>query len=53
MIQREVRVTNRAGIHARPAAMIVQTASRYDSRRFGLIHRSQIRGRVIPRTIPP
>lgn len=32
MIKREVRVTNRAGIHARPAAMIVQTASRFDSR---------------------
>lgn len=32
MIEREVRVTNRAGIHARPAAMIVQTASRYDSK---------------------
>ncbi len=32
MIQREVRVANRAGIHARPAAMIVQTASRFDSR---------------------
>ncbi len=32
MIQREVRVTNRAGIHARPAAMIVQIASRFDSR---------------------
>ena len=32
MIEKEVRVTNRAGIHARPAAMIVQTASRYDSR---------------------
>jgi len=31
MIEREVRVTNRAGIHARPAAMIVQTASRFDS----------------------
>ncbi len=31
MIQREVRVANRAGIHARPAAMIVQTASRFDS----------------------
>ena len=31
MIQRDVRVTNRAGIHARPAAMIVQTASRYDA----------------------
>ena len=32
MIQREVRVAKRAGIHARPAAMIVQTASRFDSR---------------------
>ncbi|MFP4114292.1 MAG: HPr family phosphocarrier protein [Spirochaetota bacterium] len=32
MIEREVTVTNRAGIHARPAAMIVQTASRYESR---------------------
>ena len=32
MVKREVTVTNRAGIHARPAAMIVQTASRYDSR---------------------
>lgn len=32
MIEREVTVSNRAGIHARPAAMIVQTASRYESR---------------------
>lgn len=32
MIEREVTVSNRAGIHARPAAMIVQTASRYDSK---------------------
>ncbi|MFW5684783.1 MAG: HPr family phosphocarrier protein [Spirochaetota bacterium] len=32
MIEREVTVTNRAGIHARPAAMIVQTASRYESK---------------------
>ena len=32
MIEREVRVTNRAGIHARPAALIVQTASRFASR---------------------
>ena len=32
MIEREVRVTNRAGIHARPAALIVQTASRYSSK---------------------
>mgnify|MGYP001127664020 CR=1 FL=1 len=32
MIEREVRVTNRAGIHARPAALIVQTASRFASK---------------------
>lgn len=32
MIEREVTVTNRAGIHARPAAMIVQTASRYEAK---------------------
>ena len=32
MIEREVTVNNRAGIHARPAAMIVQTASRYESK---------------------
>jgi phosphocarrier protein HPr len=32
MIEREVKVTNRAGIHARPAALIVQTASRYESK---------------------
>lgn len=32
MIERTVTVTNRAGIHARPAAMIVQTASRYEAK---------------------
>ena len=32
MIERDVTVTNRAGIHARPAAMIVQTASRFRSK---------------------
>ncbi len=32
MQEREVVVQNRAGIHARPAALIVQTASRYQSR---------------------
>ncbi len=32
MIERKVTVTNRAGIHARPAAMIVQTASRFQSK---------------------
>lgn len=31
MISREVTVTNRAGIHTRPASMIVRTASRFDA----------------------
>jgi phosphocarrier protein len=31
MIEKEVVVKNRAGIHARPAALIVQTASQYAS----------------------
>ncbi len=31
MIEKDVVVRNRAGIHARPAALIVQTAARYSS----------------------
>ncbi|MFP4365147.1 MAG: HPr family phosphocarrier protein [Spirochaetia bacterium] len=31
MIEKEVTIKNRAGIHARPAALIVQTASQYES----------------------
>ena len=31
MIQREVVVKNRAGLHTRPASMIVRTASRFDA----------------------
>jgi phosphocarrier protein len=31
MIEKEVIVKNRAGIHARPAALIVQTAGKYQS----------------------
>jgi phosphocarrier protein len=31
MTNREVQVRNRAGIHARPAALIVQTAGKYSS----------------------
>ncbi len=31
MITKEVTVTNRAGLHTRPAAMIVRTASRFKS----------------------
>ncbi len=31
MVSKEVTIKNRAGIHARPAAMIVQTANEYDA----------------------
>ena len=31
MTQKEVTIKNRAGIHARPAALIVQTANEFDS----------------------
>lgn len=31
MTEREITVRNRAGIHARPAALIVQTASKFES----------------------
>ncbi len=31
MTQRRITITNRAGIHARPAAMLVQTANRFAS----------------------
>ncbi len=32
MTEKLITVKNRAGIHARPAAMIVQTAGQFDSR---------------------
>lgn len=31
MIERDVVVTNRAGLHTRPASMIVREASKYDA----------------------
>lgn len=34
MVSKEVVIKNRAGIHARPAAMIVQTANEFDSQIF-------------------
>lgn len=32
MTEKQVQIKNRAGIHARPAALIVQTASKYTSK---------------------
>lgn len=34
MIKREVIVKNRAGLHTRPASLIVRTASKFDSEFF-------------------
>ncbi len=34
MIQKEVTIKNRAGIHARPAALIVKVANGFDSEIF-------------------
>ena len=34
MIQREVSIKNRAGLHTRPAAMLVKTAARFQSELF-------------------
>lgn len=31
MVEKSVTILNRAGIHARPAALIVQTANNYDA----------------------
>ena len=32
MVEKEVTIKNRAGIHARPAALIVQTANKFASK---------------------
>lgn len=34
MIERDIVVTNKAGVHARPAALIVKTASQFGSEVF-------------------
>lgn len=31
MVEKEVQLTNKLGLHARPAAMVVQTASKFTS----------------------
>lgn len=47
MIEREVTVTNRAGLHTRPASMIVRTASKFHAEFF--IHKDgyEINGKSI------
>ena len=47
MIVREVTVLNRAGIHTRPASMIVRTASRFASDFFIQKDGYEINGKII------
>lgn len=47
MIEREVTVRNRAGIHTRPASMIVRTASKFDAEFFIRADGYEINGKSI------
>jgi len=47
MIERMVTIKNRAGIHARPAALLVQTASRFKSKIFIEKENDRINGKSI------
>lgn len=47
MIERTVTIRNRAGIHARPAALLVQTASRFKSKIFIEKDQDRINGKSI------
>ena len=47
MIERTVTIKNRAGIHARPAALLVQTASRYKSKIYIEKEQDRINGKSI------
>lgn len=47
MVEQEVVIKNRAGIHARPAALIVQTANNFDSQIFLEKDTNRINGKSI------
>lgn len=47
MIEREVTVRNRAGIHTRPASMLVRTASRFDAEVFIQRDNYEINGKSV------
>jgi phosphocarrier protein HPr len=47
MIERMVTIKNRAGIHARPAALLVQTASKFKSQIFIEKENDRINGKSI------
>ncbi len=47
MVEREVEVLNRAGIHARPAALIVKVANKFASSLYMEKDRMKINGKSI------
>ena len=47
MTSRKVKIINRAGIHARPAALLVQTANEFDSQIFLEKDSEKINGKSI------
>lgn len=47
MIERMVTIKNRAGIHARPAALLVQTASKFKSKIYIEKEQDRINGKSI------
>ncbi len=47
MIERMVTIKNRAGIHARPAALLVQTASKFKSKIYIEKDQDRINGKSI------
>lgn len=47
MIEKMVTIKNRAGIHARPAALLVQTASKFKARIFIEKDNDKINGKSI------
>jgi phosphocarrier protein len=47
MIERELTVRNQAGIHTRPASMIVQTASQFDADVFLQRDNYEINGKSV------
>jgi len=47
MVEREVTVRNRAGLHTRPASMLVSTASQFDSEVFLRRDNYEINGKSV------
>ena len=47
MIEREVRITNRAGLHTRPAASLVKTAAKFKADFFIFKDGMEINGKSI------